>query len=291
MIFNLSIFNFLKDFFLSKEVIYIQEQSYFNLFLEDIETKKSLAIDTEFIWRDTYIPKLSLIQISTENKIYILDCLVLNISKLEKVFMDDKVLKIFHSIRGDSSVIYNCLGIKMKNIFDTQLAEDILNRKNGNQISYKKLVKKYFFRDISKSETNSNWEKRPLSNNQLDYAAEDVRYLHSIMKIQNKKLIKLNKLDLFEILCKEEQKLGEEDFSVSRLRRFKKKNRNLSEVEIKIFDWRENQAKILNIPPSHIIEDKNFKRLKKIIDQKKINELNWIIKKNSSRSDFLNSFV
>lgn len=284
-------YKFLKDFFISKEISYIQDESTFNLILRELESSKSLAIDTEFIWRNTYFPKLSLIQISTENKIYIFDCLTLNISKLDKVLSDKNITKIFHSIRGDASVLFNCLGIKMKNIFDTQLAEDILNDNSGIQISYKKLVKKYFYKDISKSETNSDWEMRPLKEKQLDYAAEDVRYLHTIMEIQNKKLINHNKIDFFNSACEKEKKLGEEDFSISRLRRLKKKNKNITKEEIKIFNWRESQAKKLNVPPSHIIEDRYLKKLKKIVDQKKLNECKWIIKKDSSRHDFLNTFL
>ena len=199
-------------------------------------------------------------------------------------------MKIFHSIRGDSSVIFNCLGIKIENVFDTQLAEDILDQNSGVQISYKKLVKKYFFKNISKSETNSDWERRPLIKKQLKYAAEDVRYLYPIMDIQNKKIKRSNKLDLFLSLCEKENKLGQEDFSISRLKRLKKKNKNLSTKEVEIFTWRENQAKQLNLPPSYIFEDRHLKKLKKVIDGKNFNECKWIIKKDSSRDEFIISF-
>ena len=285
------IYNILKDFLLPKEVIYLEDDDSFNFALRDLEAINILAIDTEFIWRNTYFPKLSLIQISTYKKIYIIDCLKLNLSGLEKIFINKNILKVFHSIRGDISVLSNCLGFKIENIFDTQLAEDILNQKTGDQISYKKLVKKYFFKDISKSETNSDWERRPLKKKQIDYAAEDVRYLHSIMEIQKNKLISSNKIDSFHFTCQQEKKLGEEDFSTSRLRRFQKKNKNLSDKEIEVFNWRESQAKKLNVPPSHIIEDKNLKMLKKIIEKKDLNECKWIIKKDSSRDDFINSFL
>ena len=285
------VYNLLKDFFSLKEVLYINEGSSLSSAIKDFESYDQLAIDTEFIWRDTYFPKLSLIQIATANKIYILDCLVLEISSIEKVFSNKNILKIFHSVRGDSSVIFNCLGIKIENTFDTQIAEDILVKKSGNQISYKKLVKKYLFKSISKSETNSDWGKRPLRGNQLDYAAEDVRYLHSIMDIQNKKITRSNKLDLLYYLCEKENKLGREDFSISRLKRLKKKNRNVSSKEIEIFIWREDQAKQHNVPPSHIFEDRYLKKLKKILEDKNLNETKWIIKNDSSRNEFMSAFL
>ncbi len=284
------VYNLLKDFFLPKEVTYINDGFSMKSVIKDLESHDQLAMDTEFIWRDTYFPKLSLIQIATDNKIYILDCLALNVSVLEKVFLNKNILKIFHSVRGDSAVIFNCLGIKIENIFDTQLAEDILDQNSGIQISYKKLVKKYLFKSISKSETNSDWEKRPLRKKQLDYAAEDVRYLHSIMDIQNKKITRTNKQDLFYSLCEKENKLGCEDFSISRLKRLKKKNRNISSKEIEIFIWRENQAKQLNVPPNHIFEDRHLKKLKQILQGNNLNESKWIIKKDSSRNEFMSIF-
>ena len=284
------VYNLLKDFFLPKEVTYINDGFSMKSVIKDLESHDQLAMDTEFIWRDTYFPKLSLIQIATDNKIYILDCLALDVSVLEKVFLNKNILKIFHSVRGDSAVIFNCLGIKIENIFDTQLAEDILDQNSGIQISYKKLVKKYLFKSISKSETNSDWEKRPLRKKQLDYAAEDVRYLHSIMDIQNKKINRTNKQDLFYSLCEKENKLGCEDFSISRLKRLKKKNRNISSKEIEIFIWREDQAKQHNVPPSHIFEDRYLKKLKQILQGNNLNESKWIIKKDSSRNEFMSVF-
>ncbi len=287
----MNIYNFLKDYFIPKKIVYIQDQNSLHNILEDIKSKKLLAIDTEFTWRNTYFPELNLIQISTENKIYILDCGYLNILDLQEVFADESITKIFHSIRGDLSVLYNSLGIKVFNIFDTQIAEDLLNKNEGLQVSYKNLVKKYILRDISKSETNSNWQKRPLTDKQIDYAAEDVRYLHTIMRIQKKRLSKLKKLDFFYSLCNREKDLGEEYFSKSRLRRFLKKNKNISKEEVKIFNWRENEAEKLNVPPSHILEDRDIKRLKKTLVNKKYDEFRWIIKKESSRKGFIENFT
>jgi ribonuclease D len=285
------IYNLILDFFVTKKTFYIQDQKSFHNILKDIESQKILGLDTEFIWRNTYYPKLSLIQISTLNKIYIIDCIKINTSEIENILANENILKIFHSIRGDSSVIYNCLGIKTNNIFDTQLAEEILAKNEGVQISYKKLVKKYCFKNISKSETNSDWEKRPLREKQLVYAAEDVRYLHTIMKIQYNKLKRSKSLEKFKIKCDHEKSLGEENFSESRLKRFRKKNKNISKIDIEIFSWRENQAEKLNVPPSHIFEDRDLKKIKINLNKKNFEEFRWMIKKDSSRDEFIKYFL
>ena len=98
---------------------------------EDIEFVKSnlkdvnlIGIDTEFDWRNTYFPKLSLLQIAINKKIFLIDCLRLkDLRFLKKIFESKKKLFILHSSRSDATVIYTNLGIKMKNVFDIQIAE------------------------------------------------------------------------------------------------------------------------------------------------------------------------
>ena len=96
---KVKIYYFLKDFFTSKNVFFVDEQFTFNNAINDIESEHLIAIDTEFVWRNTYFPKLSLIQISTGKKIYIFDCFSLNVSQLNKVLSDKNIIKIFHSSR------------------------------------------------------------------------------------------------------------------------------------------------------------------------------------------------
>ncbi len=255
-----------------------------------ISKEKHIAVDTEFIWRDTYYPRLSLIQICTNKEIYIFDCILLKeLAPIREIFENNKIMKIFHSIRGDTSVIYNCLNAKIMNIFDTQLAENLISDHN-QQISYKSLVKKYFYINLPKTETNSNWNIRPLTSDQVIYAAEDVRYLISIMKMQHKYLLKNRLTEKFESLCLNEKNLGETDPSLTRLLRLRKKNSNLSKIEESFFIWREEEAKRLNVPPNKIFNEKNLKKLKKVMDEKKYTECKWIIKDQNSRKIFLERF-
>ena len=76
------------------------------------------------------------------------------------------------------------MGSKTKNVFDIQIADKILS--NGEIESYGKIVKKFFFVDLKKTETNSNWLKRPLTQDQVNYALEDVDYLLEIFYYQKK---------------------------------------------------------------------------------------------------------
>ena len=177
----------------------------------------------------------------------------------------------------------------MFNVFDTQIAENLIIG-GENQISYKNMVQKYFYRNLSKTQTNSNWEKRPLSYEQISYAAEDVRYLLIIKNHQKRKLEKKSLLENFNEKCNFEKEMGETDLSVSRLRRLKRKNKNLSSKEEQIFIWREKQARITNIPPNKIFNEKDLKKLKIIVESKNFDECRWIIKSDNSREDFYENF-
>ena len=65
--------SFLKVFFDKKEIIYINNDVLFSEAINEIKKDHLIAVDTEFIWRNTYLPSLSLIQISNQNKIFIFD--------------------------------------------------------------------------------------------------------------------------------------------------------------------------------------------------------------------------
>lgn len=227
------------------------------IFYQEIYDKNLFGVDTEFDWRETYFPNLSIIQICSNNKIFILDIMKLGgFEKLRSFFMNEKNFFIFHSLRSDSTVLSKCLGIKIKNCFDIQIAEKLL--KNNEIKSYSKIVYDYIGLELDKSQTNSDWLKRPLSNDQIKYAQEDVDYLLDIYKIQLKILKKRKLLKNVMNLSIKESKLGQEPFKKLRLDRVKRK---LSYRDKEIFLWREEVAEEKNIPPSFVFRDKTFKKL------------------------------
>ena len=217
-----------------------------------------IGLDTEFDWRNTYFPVLSLIQISTNKEIFLIDCFKRkDFSLINEILCNKKILKIIHSARSDTTVIFSFLGIKTKNVFDIQIAEKLLS----NEIcSYSKIVKKYFNLDLPKSETKSNWLKRPLTENQLSYASEDVNYLTHIYKMQLKILKKKKLLSQATKLSKLEVKKGNKDLKESRLEKIKKS----SEIYKRIFIWREDLAIEKNIPTGFIFKDSSIKKLAKL---------------------------
>ena len=274
----------------NQKIVYIKNDSQLLELVEEISNIDEISIDTEFTWRNTYFPRLSLIQIGSAEILYIIDPLVIEkLDNLNSIFEDNEITKVFHSSRGDMAVLKNSIGSSFKNIYDTQIAQKLISNEI-DQISYKNLVEFYFYKNLSKSQTNSDWEKRPLSEEQILYAAEDIKYLLTIKKIQLKKLENKKLIDNFEISCVNEISLAEQDFSDTRLNRLRKKYKNISKIECEIFLWRENRAKLKNVPPNKIFKDKYLRKIKDLIQNKKIKDLDWIILNDEDRKTFLRNF-
>tara|TARA_B100001248_G_scaffold38367_1_gene24548 strand:- start:1601 stop:2455 length:855 start_codon:yes stop_codon:yes gene_type:complete len=254
--------NKIRNFLLKKNpIIFIDSESELDEALRKLSLEKLIAIDTEFDWRNTYYPKLSLMQISTNRKIFLIDCLKVNsLSKLNFIFENKGIIKIFHAIRSDVTVLTCSTNLKFTNCFDVQIAERCLS--NEQSKSYAKLVLKYLKLRIDKSETNSNWLKRPFTKRQINYAANDVRFLIRIYKKQKRILEDEGSLLNVKKLTNKEVSLGSQELHIPRLKKLKFNRK----IEKDLFMWRENTAMIKNIPPSFIFKDKYFKKILKIYD-------------------------
>ena len=278
------IFSLFKKNFFRKNFFLIDDEIKLDDLIEKIKSLKVISVDTEFEWRRTYHPKLSLIQICDGNDVFLIDCLLCkNVEKVKFIFESVQILKVFHAVRSDTTVLFSSLGIKTNNVFDVQIAEKIINDLDVKSYSY--LVEKYINLSINKSETNSNWMKRPFSNNQLKYASEDVEFLIDIYTKQNKLLDKKGKLDKVFYLSKEEAGLGNQELYISRLQKIRDK----SEIDEKIFMWREELAKKKDIPTSFILSDKKLKKLSKRFFQEGLeSDLSDLIDNIEHIEDFLN---
>jgi ribonuclease D len=140
--------------------------------------------------------RLALLQVNDGEEIYLIDAVAIHDPNESCSFLySDSVIKIFHSCKEDLEAVYSWTRKKMINIFDTQIANSFLD--GDYSIGYQGLVDRKLGIMLSKSETRSNWIRRPLSNSQLKYAALDVEYLIHLYIEQEKELSKSNKLNWF----------------------------------------------------------------------------------------------
>lgn len=173
-------------------VLYIDTGPALTDFCQQIETSSWLAIDTEFLREKTYYPQLCLIQIANQDVIACVDPLVIeDLSPLLDVLYRDNMTLVFHAAKQDLELLLMLRGNLPKNIFDTQLAATVLGL--GDQIGYGNLVKTCLEVDLDKAHSRTDWTQRPLSNDQLEYAADDVRYLRTLYLQMSTQLDELNR--------------------------------------------------------------------------------------------------
>lgn len=143
-----------------------------------------IAIDTEFVRVDTYFPELSLVQIQDcLGQAVIIDPIVIQensqseapLHALVEVLNDSNVTKVFHSARQDIEVLYQLEGIMPSQIFDTQIAS--IFRKHGDVAGFARVIENELNTKLEKSQTRTNWHHRPLTQKQIEYALDDVRFL------------------------------------------------------------------------------------------------------------------
>ena len=165
--------------------------------------KNSIAIDTEAT--GLQIPerdKLSLVQICDDSQnVFIIQPNKNNFNapNLVSVLENEKILKIGHFLRFDKNALEFFLKCKIKNIFDTKIASKIV-RTYTDAHGLKNLVQEFCNKSIDKRQGSSDWNKdiNELSEKQLEYAANDVIYLHKIKKELENMLIREKRIDIFE---------------------------------------------------------------------------------------------
>ena len=165
--------------------------------------KESIAIDTEAT--GLQIPerdKLSLIQICGEDgNVFIIQPNKNNFKapNLVSVLENDKILKIGHFLRFDKNALEFFLKCKMKNIFDTKIASKIV-RTYTDSHGLKNLVQEFCNKSLDKRQGSSDWNKDidELSDKQLEYAANDVVYLHKIKKELEQMLVRENRMEIYK---------------------------------------------------------------------------------------------
>jgi ribonuclease D len=153
-----------------------------------------LALDTEFLREKTYYPKLCLLQVATPELIACIDPLALDdLSPLLDVIYQDGITKVLHAARQDMEIFFHLRNTLPSPVFDTQIAALLLGF--PDQIGYGNLVKETLGIELEKLHTRTDWSRRPLSDKQLHYAAEDVFYLAQVYPYLVEKLSELGRLD------------------------------------------------------------------------------------------------
>ncbi len=242
-------------------IILIKNNEQLEKYLNAINEESILGIDTEFRRIDSYSPELCLVQIASKNHLECID--VLSINNLEPLFdklYDGKTLWVIHSARQDIEALYYLSNRTPSLLFDTQIGASFLNY--PIQVSYQAITEKLQNIFLEKKFTRFDWRKRPLPNDVLKYALDDVKYLLPNYRILKKELVNEGKLSWAQ---EEVQFLLNKDTYEPNYRQILKKTKGINKVShknqenaFKLVRWRESVAQQKNKPRKWIMSDESL---------------------------------
>ena len=157
-------------------------------FCKELSNQEYITVDLEFLREKSYYAKLCLIQVASEVDSAIIDPLAkgIDLSAFFKVLKNKSIVKVFHSCRQDIEILFNISGFIPEPVFDTQIAAMVCGF--GESVSYENLVAHITKNALDKTCRLSDWSKRPLKQNQLEYALSDVTHLRDIYKYLSQRL-------------------------------------------------------------------------------------------------------
>ena len=218
----------------------------------------AIAVDTEFLRERTYHPRLCLVQVATPDECAVIDPLaVKDAAPLAALMCDPGTVKVFHACSQDMEVLLQALGTLPAPIFDTQVAATFLGERL--QVSYNGLVQTFCGVNLPKSESLTDWSRRPLTPQQIEYALDDVRYLIRAYAVMRERLEGLGRLSW---VIDELKPLGERShYEVDKREVYKRVKRVTSctrrqlAIARELAAWREGRAERHNIPRKWVMSD------------------------------------
>jgi ribonuclease D len=217
-----------------------------------------MAFDTEFIPERYYHNKLCLISVASPLGNFIIDVIkVPDISLFIRFVESPGILKITHAGENDYRILVKGYGASPHTLFDTQLAYGFLDYEYP--LGLQLLAQRDLNQQISKRELRSDWEKRPLTQDQLAYAARDVAYLEPLMNVIRRKLKMSGKLGWAE---EEHERWENPDyFKADPVSYYcKLPMRNLSKRQkifmVRLHQWRSQKAQSANCPLNEVLKSR-----------------------------------
>ena len=220
----------------------------------------TVAVDTEFLREKTYSAKLCLVQLGIAEHQYCIDVLAIeDLSLLIDLFANQKILKLFHAARQDMEVIYQTLNVLPKPIFDTQLASAFCG--GDMQQGYGAMVLERTSVELAKTQSRTDWTRRPLSADQIEYAGDDVAHLEELYRQTQKLLEENQRVDWYRQEIETYYELDK--YVIDPALAYKRLSGGSLKIKQQYMlkamaEWREATAQKRDIPRSWVMRDENL---------------------------------
>lgn len=241
--------------------MFITNQADLEAFIERAQSSSVLAIDTEFLREKTYYAKLCLVQLGTDDEVVIVDPFAVeDLTVLADLLVNPNIMKLFHAGTQDLEILLRDVGVLPSPIFDTQVAAALMG--HTQQIGYASLVHAMCGVTLKKADSYTDWSRRPLSDSQIKYAADDVVYLPRMYEKMRRELEQKGRLawlepDFAEMINPRKYDLNER-MRWSRLKRASHMSRRQLAAAREVAAWRELTACKRNVPRKWILTDEQI---------------------------------
>ncbi|HPE07634.1 MAG TPA: ribonuclease D [Smithellaceae bacterium] len=233
---------------------------------EHLRKASILGIDTEYDSFRYFREKLCLIQIYAPTTTYVLDAMAgLDLSFLARLFKSKSIVKILHAADNDIRLLKRDYGFEFQNIFDTHRAAMLLGFR---QLSLDKMIKEFLDVDLKKSKKmqRSRWDHRPLTEEQLEYAVQDVTLLPALYEkqktgLREQGLENAAREAFAKIAAASWQERTFDRHGYSKIKGYYALSREQKELLKKLYIWRFEQAKEANCAVFMFLPDEKLAEL------------------------------
>ncbi len=227
-------------------------------FCTGISRNDYLIVDTEFLREKTYYPELCLVQLKQREHLACIDTLAINdLSPLQALMLDETITKVFHAASQDMEIFVMLFKQAPAPVFDTQIAAPLLGYQD--QIGYGNLVKAVLDINLGKAHTRADWTRRPLPEQQLQYALDDVIHLENIYLNLRQRLDKKGRLHWLDGAFAELSEMSKYNRPAAQQWQRLRAATNMKGVQLAtlqaLAEWRELQARERNKPKNWVLKD------------------------------------
>jgi ribonuclease D len=237
--------------------IVVSKTSELKTLLKHLEDSPWVALDTEFISERKYQPQLCLIQIAAEGFLAIIDPLGMDsVDAFWEFLAFHHHETIVHAYRSEIDFCYRYTGTVPRNVFDVQIAAGFVGL--DYPCSFGGILEKMLHVDLPKGETRTIWSRRPLSERQVEYALNDVRYLSSLAQKLQKKLQAAGRVGWYQdeihscLTHLTEEWQGKKWLSLPGISNLTPRE---AAVARELWYWRDHRAACSDVPAAYILRD------------------------------------
>ena len=234
---------------------WVDSQERFEAVVEDAMTADAYAIDTEFHRERTYFPHLALLQLAWPGGLALVDPFAVDLAPLARL-LQGPGLAVLHAADQDLEVLDRACGAIPTQLFDTQLAAGFLGMSSPSLVN---LVERLLGTRLPKGDRLTDWTRRPLTDEQQEYAASDVVHLIELRDLIAEQLEGRGRLAWAEQECeallhrsRAPQQPDTAWWRIKESRQLRGKARGIAQ---ELAAWRERRAADLDIPPRFVLPD------------------------------------